>query len=255
MSSDPTKRSKDHSVSAEPHLQGSQPPTEGSDHSISAEPHLTSRPAPSEYGEHTVWDEPILRPARPERAESFAEHYRRRRRETSPGRTWKVTLVLALAAGPFAVLGAIWGQMGTGATGILAIVVFGPAVEEMMKIAATAYVVERRPWLLSSRAQILLTAFAGGLVFAVIENFMYLYVYVPDPTPGLVIWRWTVCVILHAGCSTIAGMGLLRAWGEAESHGTRPELGRALPLVILAVVIHGAYNGAMVVLSMLDWQF
>ena len=55
-----------------------------------------------------------------------------------------------------------------------------------MKVAMATYVVEKRPYLFTSTAQIMFAGLAAGLSFASIENLLYLGVYIPHPTVGMV---------------------------------------------------------------------
>jgi len=220
------------------------------DNSVFDEPHFRPADDASARGDgdgassRSVWDEPSLSSelagAKPHGADDYAFWLRRGRATTEWGKSWLTTIGLAMIAGPLAVVGAFWG--GGGALGILTMVVIGPAVEEVVKVMAPLIMVERRPFVFRSGSQIMACAMLSGLAFAVIENFLYLHVYVPDPSPQLVQWRWTVCVMLHVGCSTIAGLAVLRIWRDVwQRHApARTEAGFAL--FIAAIVIHGGYN-------------
>ncbi len=246
--------------------------------SVWDEPHLRPgrhHPDPSEFTaarlrppsrdqlvDHSVWDEPALDPARRRQRPKDALTYRRwldeKRVETSAGRSWLVTLACVLAAGPLAILGTFAqgaSDLTAGWSMLVAVAIIGPLTEEIMKIALPLWVAERRPYLFRSRAQIALCALASGFVFAAIENVLYLHVYVPDPSPGLVAWRWSVCVALHMGCALIAGLGVMRAWSLAEVADARSRLRSATPLVITAVVIHGSYNALAVLVELARFHF
>ena len=242
------------------------------DHGIEHEPHLRPggfTPDPSEAKaavprargddvEHTVWDEPALDPRLSGRTPADALTYERwlvaRHAATSPAKTWAVTFGIILAAGPWALLGALIGSPQLGFQ-VVMITVFGPLVEEIMKIALALWVVEKHPYLFRSRGQIALCALAGGLVFAVIENLIYLNIYIPDPPASLVQWRWTICVALHMGCSFIAAMGLMRIWSGTHRRRARPRMADGATYFIVAVVVHGAYNGLCIALEFLDYHF
>ena len=184
----------------------------------------------------------------------YAEWLVKRREGAGVARPWAVTLGLALLAGPWAVVGAFYGS-GETAFSILAIVVFGPVVEEMMKVAVATYVVEKRPYLFTSRAQIMFAGLAAGVAFASIENLLYLGVYIPHPTVGMVRWRWSVCVAMHVGCSLVASLGLARVWRDAWKRLARPRLTLAYPYLVAAVVIHGTYNAFAVALWAVNFTF
>ena len=250
------------SISDEPHLRKDHFQIDPSESRAGRDLAKSARKSPQraeeEKVERSVWDEPGLSRELAPREKGGRLTYRqwllKRRARVSPARSWAITGVLILAAGPWAIVGAIWGS-GQTAFSLLAIIVFGPVVEELMKAAAALYVVEKKPFLYRSPVQILLSVFAGALVFAVIENLIYLNFYIPAPSPGLVRWRWTVCVALHAGCSLISAMGLMRVWRDAGRREDRPRISLAFPYFITAVIIHGAYNALAVILHAVRFQF
>jgi hypothetical protein len=211
----------------------------------------------AESADRSVWDEPVLSPAlagapAPD-APTYAAWLRDRQARTAASATWATTIAVALAAGPWAVLGAFMG--GESTFGFLLLTVIGPIVEEVMKTAAAAYVVERRPYLFSSRVQILLCGVAAGLVFAAIENVLYLKVYVKNPGADLIAWRWTVCTFLHMGCTLIASLGLARIWSATDRSATRPDLALGYPYLVTAIVVHGSYNTLALLLSLTNTAF
>ena len=247
-----TKHSSDPSAHQEPHLRGKGFRADPSEAKLDARPRRARAPSEEEQVEHGVWDEPgfspsLAGPVPPERPtyRRWLEHGRAR---VGPARSWAVTLGLALAAGPWAVFGAVLGG-GQTSFSVLAIVVLGPVAEEMMKVAAVLYVVEKRPFLFRSPAQILLTVVTGAMVFSVVENALYLDLYMREPSPAMVAWRWTVCVALHVGCTLIAGMGLVRIWRDVWARMDRARLPLGAPYLIAAIVLHGAYNALALFLS------
>lgn len=215
---------------------------------------------------HTVWDEPALRAggvALPPDAYTYSRWYEEHRNQTSLGTSWATLLLLALCGGIFAVLATITSAFTSGAAGgLIYIVVVGPVVEEMMKIGAALMVLENRPYLYRSGIQLLVAATCSGLIFSIVENLLYIYVYNPEGNESFRLWRWTVCTALHTGTSTIAGIGLLRMWRHAsaparngeEIEFQRPAVVHAYPYIVVAVVIHAAYNGfAMFMSFATDW--
>ena len=245
-----TDPSTDPSVHAEPHLRGDEPPLSPAPAPRGVPARSGGEGAASVEPDASVWDEPVLSQelagAVPAEAMTYVRWCAEARARTSVARTWLVTVAVALLAGPWAVLGAfLSGQGGFGA--VILVAVLGPCAEEVLKVSAPLCVVERWPFLFRYRVQIMLCAVLSGLVFAAIENVLYLYVYVPNPMPWLVLWRWTVCVALHTGCSLIAGLGVMRMWNVATARRTRPKASLALPALVAAIVLHGLYNATALV--------
>lgn len=246
--------SRDPSIHHEPHLQEQ---NFTADESEAKAADAIQRAADKEHIDeqvsHSVWDEPALsttlNAGEPKDALSYANWLRQRRQDTSVGKSWLVTLAVVLAAGPWSIVGTFITGFGSGAISIIAITLVGPLTEEVMKTAAALWVVEKRPFLFTSRLQIMCCVMAAGLCFAVIENLLYLNVYISDPSRELVIWRWTVCVALHVGCTSISGLGLARIWKTTTNNLTPPQLSLGAPFLIAAVIIHSSYNTFAVILQ------
>ena len=158
-------------------------------------------------------------------------------------------LALALAAGPFAILCAGVREVAS-AKSILAIAVLGPIAEELGKIAAPLMTLEKKPWLFSSGGSIAVLCALSGLVFASIENLLYFFVYLEDPTPGIILWRLCACTALHVSCSTLSGFGLARVWRRAARDRVPADPSFAASWVIAAVILHGVYNALAT-----TWEF
>ncbi len=209
--------------------------------------------------EHSVWDEPTLAadlagmPG--EGHVTYARWLEAKIAATSYETSLMVTAALVVLAGPWGIFGALWeGMSGGGAgAGLFAVAVIGPVTEEIMKIALALWVVEKRPYLFKSIWQILVAAAAGGLLFGVIENLIYLNVYIPDAAPKLARFRWTVCTGLHLNCSFVAGVGLARIWDHAMRNRTPPQIGRGMPWFATAMLGHGLYNLAATVAETTGW--
>lgn len=221
-----------HGIDDEPHLRPLPPPARGQ--GLSDEANAAAPVAPG----HGVGDEPGM--VGPVGVATYRDHLESGLRRTSLTTTWLATLIAALAAGPWAIFATLF-SMSADTQGV-AMVVVGPLCEEVAKVAIAFLIVERWPWLFRWRFQVLLAAVAGGLVFSVIENLLYLHVYIPDPEPWLVHWRWTVCVALHTGCSLIAGLGIARIWSTCWRDHQFPDGNHAIPFIAAAALIHGTYN-------------
>ncbi len=235
----------------EPHLSG-RPIVPDESNALEEEPVRASEVEP-EPVEMSASDEPALEWAGIDRGvvPGFAEHYAQRTTQTSLALKVLVVTLAAASAGPFAVLGALMKSLSffEYGAGYMAIIVFGPVIEEMMKVAAILWVVERKPWLVPFPGAILLVGMMGGLGFAAIENLMYLHVYIAEPTLELVRWRWTVCVMMHAGCSIIAAIGVRRMLLHTIRTGRPAPVSLAFGWLVTAMLIHGAYNALAIFLS------
>jgi len=206
--------------------------------------------------EHTVWSEAALSvdlagtPG--EDQLTYSGWLAEKIQETSFLKSWWLTLLIALAAGPWGVLGAMAGS-GSSSFGVLMVTVFGPVAEEVTKVAAALWIVEKRPFLFRSFGQILICAACGGLAFAAIENVIYTQVYFPHHTADFSRFRWTVCVALHMGCSSIAGIGLVRIWLATMRDLSPPRLALGIPWFVAAMVIHGLYNFTAMLAEATGW--
>lgn len=248
---------RDPSVEFEPHLQ---PRGTSGDPSLSplAEPphHLPA----VDLVEHGVWDEPGLSPelaGEPDATQStYARYVATQIAKTSWLKSWCITLAIVILGGPLGILGALTTSAELGAASgpqwvMMALV--APVTEEITKIAAALWVVEKRPFWFKSMWQILLAALAGGALFGVIENLIYLHIYIPDAPASLARWRWTVCVGLHMTCSFVAGVGLVRIWDNALREQHPPILGLGMPWFVIAMAGHGIYNFGVGLAETLGW--
>lgn len=255
------KPRNEHGVENEPHLQSSNfesDPSEAlADQVLNRD---RTRESDADQVEHNVWEEPSLSPdlvdAPGEGQLTYPRWLEAQIQKTTFLESIEVTLLVALAAGPWGVLGAFWTAIyGTGwqAVGLLAVVVFGPVSEEVVKISAAWWVVEKRPYLFKSIPQILFCAGCGGAAFAAIENCIYIYVYNPDHSVNFVLFRWTVCVGLHVSCSLVAGLGLARVWDNAIRNRHRPKTAMGIPWLVVAITGHGLYNLSVSIATMAGW--
>ncbi len=243
-----------HGIEHEPHLLPTKWQADPSESSVGSTlaPHTAD---PVERAEHTVWDESALSTeltAGIQPDVTFQTWLVENQQQTTWFDSWWITFLVALAAGPWGVLGAL-GNGEFGGLALLAVVIFGPVVEEITKVAAATWVIEKRPYWFQSGTQILFAAACGGLAFAAIENLLYIYVYVPQHSNEFVAFRWTVCVALHMTCSTLAGMGLRRTWSHTITHHRPPDLTLAAPWFAAAMICHGLYNLTVGIAEVSGW--
>lgn len=162
-----------------------------------------------------------------------------------PNRWLLLAPLIAMAGGIFAIVGAFIEE--TLHYSIVAPFVVAPIIEEALKPSGVYLLLVKWPKALRSRLYTAFLAALGGLVFAVIENILYLKVYIEDPTTTIIIIRWTLGVALHMGCSFIVGFGINERF-LASIKGEIPLLSGNKKFFIIAMVIHGLYNTTAVVL-------
>jgi RsiW-degrading membrane proteinase PrsW (M82 family) len=201
-------------------------------------------PKPDDYltlPAHALGDEPALGHLDDADLPTYQSIYRSRRAATPPSRMLVAVVLSAVLSGPFAILGALFGAGGALSV-VFLVVAMAPLIEEMLKVAGILYLTEVRPWLVPSAATLVMVAVCSGLVFAAIENAFYLGLFIPDPTPEIVRWRWIFGPLVHGSGSLLAGIGVARMWHNLETHNRRPDFKMAAPWIIAATVLHGGYN-------------
>lgn len=213
---------------------------ERQDDSVSSEPSFNGSRDSCAGTDQEVWEEPTLLTPPPIAPGTFRAKLKSGWESTPQSTRSAVFLGLVLVSGLTGIGCALmqeWSQRR-----ILAAIAFVPVIEELAKALGPMLTLERRPFYFSGRGSLVALCAISGLVFAAIENLLYLNVYIPHPTAGIVLFRWTVCVALHVGCSTIAGLGLAREWRKAAERQGRADPRDALPLLATAMAIHGVYN-------------
>lgn len=184
---------------------------------------------------------------------SFADLLEQRSAAVRPGLQWAAVLGVVLLAGPFGILGA-FSAVAAQLTffGVIAVVFFGPAVEEITKAIGPVVLVERYPWLVPAAWLIPVMTVAGGLGFAVIENWIYLNVYIADPTPEIIRWRWIFGPLVHGISSLLVGTGLRASWLRSTRTGSVPTLRVGQGWIVAGITFHGAYNLVALILEATD---
>lgn len=169
---------------------------------------------------------------------------RKRAACTLPGNI-VVTLVAALVAGPFAVVGAFMSGQQT-IFHILYLILFAPVIEELLKQSGMVYLLEKKPYRIFSTSQFIVAAVISATVFASIENLMYIHFYTAGQSMenfvGYCCFRWTVCTALHVICSVVASIGLIRVWKKQLADGRAANLAFGFNWFVTAMGLHGLYN-------------
>jgi RsiW-degrading membrane proteinase PrsW (M82 family) len=167
-------------------------------------------------------------------------------------RKWHILApLLALAGGCFGILGAAFTETLHGS--FLAAYVGAPIIEEVLKPSGLYLMLGKWPRVLRNRLYTALLAALAGICFALIENLVYLNVYIREPSSQVIFWRFTVGIAMHALCSFIFGLGInqkLLASVKGEiiflSYGKR--------FFFSAMALHSLYNIAVTVLQLqLKW--
>lgn len=195
----------------------------------------------------------LYRPPPPD-SSSYARWLTERAARTPAYASWLSVVAASVVGGALAVAATFAKQpffASAGAGVAFAAVVFAPVIEEMMKIVSAAFFVEVKPYLIRSPLQLRIVAACSAAGFAIIENLLYLHVYLVSPSPALIMWRWTVCVALHVSCTSVAAGGVIRVWRRTLQEGRRPDMSAAIPSLITAIIIHGCYNAGALGLEML----
>lgn len=170
---------------------------------------------------------------------------------TLAGNVW-VTLAAALIAGPFAVVGAFTTGQQT-AFRMLYMVLFAPIIEELLKQSGMIYLLEKKPYRIFSSTQFIAAAVISSVVFATIENLLYLNFYTnPESMENFAdfcAFRWAVCTALHVICSIIASFGLVKVWKKQLADGRAADLAGGFKFFLVAIIIHGLYNLSTVMIN------
>lgn len=182
----------------------------------------------------------------------LGEWIQRKRSSCSAAGSLLVTLIAALAAGPFAVVGVFLSGSQT-SWHLVYLILFGPIIEELLKQSGMIYLLEKRPYRLFTAWQFVLAAVISSLVFAAVENVLYVHLYTRpamfnDPQ-AYVFYRWTVCTLLHVSCSVVASIGLINVWQKQLADGRAADLAHAFRYFAIAMGIHGCYNLAVTLIN------
>jgi hypothetical protein len=158
-------------------------------------------------------------------------------------------VVLAAVGGVLGILGSLISEVQRGGGFVvLPIIVGAPMIEEAMKPAGVYIALLKWPHALRGALHVALLCALGGLVFGLIESWVYVNVYADDPTDSFIRFRYTVPVAVHVVCSFVYGTGLNRSiidWANGRGRIDRSTR-RAY---ITAAVVHGTYNFMAIVLS------
>ncbi|MDY7011466.1 MAG: PrsW family glutamic-type intramembrane protease [Planctomycetota bacterium] len=157
--------------------------------------------------------------------------------------------IAALAGGVIGIPAAIIQEMQAGLPLWLTAILVAPLVEELLKPIGVMFIMEKRPHWLRSGRQVVVMAALGAIVFATLENIMYLHLAHPEGGLGYALWRYIVCTLMHVSASIIFGVGLARMWLWIRREGIRFRIKGLLRYYISASVLHGLYNVIVLILA------
>jgi len=158
------------------------------------------------------------------------------------------TALVATAGGVLAVLAAIIKESSSGT--VLLPVVVAPVVEELVKPIGIIILLEKRPWWIRSPGYLVVCCLLGSLVFATIENLVYIGFYNPHGTEAFILFRLTVCTAMHLTCTFIFALGLVKVWRHIRTVGGTFDIDLCFRWFVAAALLHGTYNGTVFILQL-----
>jgi len=167
----------------------------------------------------------------------------------APAYQYVLTIIIAIIGGFLGIIGAIVQEIQSTATFILLPFLGAPIIEEALKPSGLYLALLWWPRALTSQLFTAVLCALSGLVFGVIESFVYVALYVEDPSDEFIVFRFSVPLGLHALGSYLVGLGLnQRVIDWAAGRSPLPRASRNY--YIAAVALHGAYNTIAVILAL-----
>jgi len=166
----------------------------------------------------------------------------------APAYQYFLTFLLALIGGLLGILGAIFQEAQATLTYVLLPFIGAPIIEEALKPSGLYLALLWFPRALRSQLFTAILCALSGLVFGIVESFVYVTLYVDDPSDEFIIFRFSVPLGLHATASYLVGLGInIRILDWAAGRSKLPRASRNF--FVAAAVLHGAYNFIAVILS------
>ena len=167
----------------------------------------------------------------------------------APAYQYVLCVLLAIVGGLLGIIGAIIQEVQSTTTYILLPFLGAPIIEEALKPSGIYLALLWWPRAMRSQIFTALLCALSGLVFGIIESFVYVTLYVEDPSDEFIVFRFSVPLGLHVACSYLVGLGLNQHvidWAAGRSK--LPRASRNY--FISAVALHAAYNTIAVILSL-----
>jgi RsiW-degrading membrane proteinase PrsW (M82 family) len=169
--------------------------------------------------------------------------------DRAPAYQYVLCVLLAIVGGLLGILGAIIQEVQSTTTYILLPFLGAPIIEEALKPSGIYLALLWWPRAMRSQIFTALLCALSGLVFGIIESFVYVTLYVEDPSDEFIVFRFSVPLGLHVACSYLVGLGLNQHvidWAAGRSK--LPRASRNY--FIAAVALHATYNTIAVILSL-----
>ncbi len=173
-------------------------------------------------------------------------------RDLWPGRRGRSILLPIVTAclGSGAAIPGIF-QAEIPAIGVLAAIISAPIIEEAFKPAGAYLMLIRWPVALKNQPFTALLCGLAGITFGLVESLGYVTIYVSDPTPEFVAFRFTVPVAMHGLASFVFGWGLNQRFIESFKKGGPFHVSN-WGFFVAAIVLHGVYNLTVTILQVME---
>jgi len=166
----------------------------------------------------------------------------------APAYQYLLAFLMAVIGGALGIIGAIAQEIQSTTTYLLLPFIGAPIIEEALKPSGLYLSLLWWPRALGSQLFTAILCSISGLVFGLIESFVYVTLYVEDPSDGFILYRFTVTLALHAIASFVVGLGInQRILDWAAGRSKLPKSSRNF--YIAGVLIHAIYNTTAVILS------
>lgn len=183
---------------------------------------------------------------------SFKSWYEERRKSATNAKFVSILFALFFVTGLFAVIGTFLSQIMPASFGMI---VVGPTMAEILKIALILLIVETRPYYIRREVELTYLAIAAALGFALVSNLIHLNVLSANPTYAQAMWRWSVCTLLHVACTVIASGGVVAAWRAADEQKRAPTMRLLINPLAIAIAIHGGYNAIAILADFAEFAY
>lgn len=187
-----------------------------------------------------------------ESEQTYAKWVAFRRERVGTGKAWALAAALPLVALPLA---AGYAFLSFDRLGAVYFLVLAPVVGEVLKVTVGSIVIERRSFWLQSRAQLYLMTMGAAMLFAVVQNTVYLTVFYKTAPIELVAWRWIGGPLMHMLFTAVATSGLALVWEQARREERPPSVTLAYPRVLAAILLHAGCNFCVLSWGLMGYGF